>query len=437
MRKWFAGAMLSVFVLSLVVWYATRDTLPQKIHLAVGRRGGLYYSFSQAYAMRLEERTGRQVILVETTGAAENQKRLRAGKADLALLQAGAGSLDGLSALAPIYEEFVHVVARKHKRFRSVSDLRGKNVIIGAIGSGTREDALRILSHYRIEPKNLQPMPVNFSDLESNRALDAAIVTSGFLNPDLCKLLGSGQFDLLPILDAEALAVRYPCYTPRSIPRGLYAENPTVPGQAIPTVAVKAFLAVGENASNALVTEALAVLYEEDLRNEVPSLVPLEQAKTWSEAPRHPVAKNYFEPYEGLGLLSTFLQSVSAAKELLFALGAGLYLLWDRWLRLREKEQRAIIQEQKQRLDLFLRETMRVEREQMESQDPQALKQYLDEVTCIKLRALEELTHEKLRDNQIFFIFLTQCSSLTSKIQEKIILHTMGTSWAEERTPKR
>jgi hypothetical protein len=57
----------------------------------------------------------------------------------------------------------------------------------------------------------------------------------------------------------------------------------------------------------------------------------------------------------------------------------------------------------------------------MDAEDPQELENYLDEITRIKLRALEELTHEDLRSDRTFSIFLMQCANLIRKIQSKII----------------
>ena len=58
----------------------------------------------------------------------------------------------------------------------------------------------------------------------------------------------------------------------------------------------------------------------------------------------------------------------------------------------------------------------------MKTDDPKKLRGYLDEVTHIKLRALDELTDEDLRGDQMFTIFLTQCSNLSRKLQLKISL---------------
>ena len=51
----------------------------------------------------------------------------------------------------------------------------------------------------------------------------------------------------------------------------------------------------------------------------------------------------------------------------------------------------------------------------------QELRNFLDEVTAIKLQALRELTEEGLRGDQAFSIFLDQCAGLRNKIQLKIL----------------
>ena len=59
----------------------------------------------------------------------------------------------------------------------------------------------------------------------------------------------------------------------------------------------------------------------------------------------------------------------------------------------------------------------------MDTTDPETLERFLDEITKIKLQALEELTHEDLRGDRTFSIFLMQCANLISKIQLKIVTY--------------
>ncbi len=57
----------------------------------------------------------------------------------------------------------------------------------------------------------------------------------------------------------------------------------------------------------------------------------------------------------------------------------------------------------------------------MDTVDVDELQGFLDQVTEIKLEALTQLTHEELRSDQAFSIFILQCGNLISKIQMKIL----------------
>ncbi|MCH7995649.1 MAG: hypothetical protein IIB57_14560 [Planctomycetes bacterium] len=88
----------------------------------------------------------------------------------------------------------------------------------------------------------------------------------------------------------------------------------------------------------------------------------------------------------------------------------------------------------KERLDDLLADTTRIERAQMDTVDTRELKNYLDEVTRIKLTALDELTHEDLRSDRMFLIFLMQCGNVINKIQAKISINLLVPPKTE--TPK-
>ena len=102
-------------------------------------------------------------------------------------------------------------------------------------------------------------------------------------------------------------------------------------------------------------------------------------------------------------------------------MGAGIYILWIRWRRLKEKESQELLSRQKEHLDEFLEKTLRLEELQMKTFDADELRELLDEVTRIKLKALYEFTEEEVRSDQSFAVFLDQCSSLISRIQLKIM----------------
>jgi hypothetical protein len=250
--------------------------------------------------------------------------------------------------------------------------------------------------------------------------LDAAIVTTGVLNRDLREVLGTERFRLLPLKDARAIETKDFFLYSTEIPRGLYHEAPSIPRETTASVAATAYLAVDENASDHLIRAVLSALHEEGLSQRFPTLIPHNQALARSLVPLHRVARQYFNPPDQIGELANVLESIAATKELLFALAAGSFLLWNRFRRLQEKERLRVVQTQKEHLDAILEETLRIEEAQMKTEDPVLLKQYSEDVTRLKLEALHGLTDESLRSDRAFLIFIVQCANLINKIQFKI-----------------
>lgn len=417
-RHWMGAGMVAVLVVSVAAWLVTRERLPGEIRIATADPGGLYHKFAEALQPHLAEATDRPVVLVPTEGSGDNRRRLIEGETQLAILQSGAVPMDGIVSLAPLYNDVVLVVARSGRGIESIADLAGRNVAIGTPGSGMLKSAEEVLTHYRFAPEEFQQR--HFYDLAHDETLDAAVVTTGFLNPDLERLLATGRFALLPIRDAEAFCLRHPGYRPLTVPRGLYGERPPLPPEPVPTVATTAILAAGSGVSELLVEHVVASLYENNLRADVPTFIPAERATDWRTLPVHPAARRYFDPYEEFGVLAALIESIAATKELVVALFAGLYLIWQRWHLARRREREREVQVMKDRLDAMLQETARIERAQMDTLEPARLKEYLDQVTTIKLRALDELAHEDLRGDRMFLIFLIQCGNLIHKIQAKI-----------------
>ena len=424
-RRCAAWLMLGVMIASIVVWDMTRAKLPAQIRIATGRRGGEYYDLAAHLKAIIEARSDSEVVLVPTEGSVENAERLRSSDpdrtVDFALLQGGSVSMAGLAVVAPCYPDVVHVVVRKGVGIHSIADLTGHAVVVGSSGSGMRRSAREILAFYGRPENEADREQGYFVRLLEDSGLDAAIVTTGMDNPDLRSLLRSGAFDLLPVDLAPAIAASLAQFSTYEIPRGYYAATPPVPAAPVVTVATTAVLASRAEASEGLVTLMLESLYEDRIRLDFPMLIPRRDVLRWSPVPLHPAARRYFDPQDRIGWLTNVMETLVATKELLFALGAGLYLLWDRWRRLREHERRATAAAERARLDAFLRKTLEIESAQMDTTDAAQLGSFLDDITRIKLRALKELTNEDLRGDQTFLIFLMQCANLINKIQMKII----------------
>ncbi|MGB0580218.1 MAG: TAXI family TRAP transporter solute-binding subunit [Limisphaerales bacterium] len=436
-HRWVVAFMIAVIVVSVPFWFVTRDRLPSISQLATGHSGGVFYEIGKHLSRHYEEESHHQLKALETEGSAENQKLLLAGKVEAAVLQGDFINTRHLSVIAPLYLEMLHVVVRADSGITNVNDLAGHRVILGQAGSGMRKSAQTILEHYRLTDKIEEVEGKYFTALLDDETIDAAFVTTGILNHDLEMLAQSERIRMLP-LHVAAIERKYPFFYAASIPAGLYNERPSVPARDIETVGTTAYLVARKGASDRFVKALLTALHEEGISTEFPNLIPYHRAFDMTPVPMHPSARQYFKPPDHLGFFTNVLESLAAIKELLLALVAGAWLLWDRWKRQQAAEREKMLAAQKDYLDSFLERTLDIEAAQMESTDPKELEGHLESVTRIKLEALRELTHEDLRSDRAFVIFLTQCANLINKIQYKLLdAHQRERDEGKKRTSRK
>ncbi|MBY0525393.1 MAG: TAXI family TRAP transporter solute-binding subunit [Gemmataceae bacterium] len=418
-----ALAATAVLAAGVTAWYASRETLPPEIRIAAGQQDGLYHKLAEGLAEHLRERTGRRVRVIETSGTEANVALVRDGGSELALIQTVAPTPEGLAGIAPLFPEPVHFIARKDRGIESLKDLEGKPVALGLRGSSMRQSSRTVLTHYAVKVEDTEQY---FGVLETNRSVDAALVTTGWMNPKLEKLLQDPDLKLIAIDDADGLAMRHPWFAAITIPRGLYPGQPPVPSQPVRTVAVMALLVGRSDASDRLVRESLAALYETDLRSSFPAVLSAKTAKDYDAAVMHPTVMHYHDPAAQMNRLAQIFEFIAKSKEvLLLAVGAVL-LLWGGVRRWRERAADAADQAQKRKLDDLIAHTLAVELEQMDVTDPEQLRPFLRRVTAIKQEALRELTREKVRGDQRFAIFLSQCAALSEKIQMRMMYGRMS-----------
>ena len=430
MRKFLP--VVIAFVIAVVLttcflaWYTSREVLPPEIRIAAGQPNGLYHTFAQHFANRLQERTGRPVRVIETVGSDANGALLQAGSADLALIQTVSLTRTGVVGIAPLFPEPLHFLARKGQGIRSLADLKGRRVALGLSGSSIRQNAITLLAHYDISPDALRDTEAHFGELATDTKMDAALVTTGRMNPILEKLLQQTDLELISVADPDGVAMRYPWFAPATIPQGLYPGSSPVPPAPVRTVAVTALLTVRADAPDLLVREALAALYETDLRASFPAVLTAKAARDFDGAVMHPGVANYHDPSAGFKRLSQTMELVSKSKEALFGVVAVALLIWG-WAR-RRREQVLVVEDaaQKKKLDDFIGRTLVVELEQMDVSEPEPLRVFLRRVTHIKQEALKELTSETVRGDQRFAILLSQCAALSEKIQMRMLYGRMS-----------
>jgi len=159
-------SLLFLFVIFIFSGAVEAQTKANRISIATGGTGGVYYPLGGGMANVISKYVPNTEATAEVTSASvDNCKLVHAGKADLALIMADTGydAYKGLERFKPtgpqairtvavVYPNYMHFVTVDGLGIKSISDLKGKRVSTGSPGSGTEVMALRVLESYGINP---------------------------------------------------------------------------------------------------------------------------------------------------------------------------------------------------------------------------------------------------------------------------------------------
>ena len=225
--------------------------------MGTGGEAGTYYAFGGVLGSFVGQNTDIAITVVSSNGSAANITGIVTdGIYDLATVQsdvmtyayngtnsfADVDALDGFRVLGGLYAETVQIVS-VDPSITSVADLKGKNVCVGDVGSGTYFNTVDILAAYDMTLDDIKPVYESFgSSTESLRdgKIDAAFTTAGAPTPSIVDLATTNTVTLVSIDDAHMAKLLDACpwYASYTIPAGTYN------GQAADalTVTVKATL---------------------------------------------------------------------------------------------------------------------------------------------------------------------------------------------------
>lgn len=279
MKKLFA--LLLALSLLLVSVSALAD---EYLVFSTGGTTGTYYAFGGEIAALLTDKIdGLEVTAAASGGSKANILAITQGEAELAWTQNdvmsyayqgtddfGGQKVETFSAIGAIYPEVVHLVVAKDSGIDKVEDLKGRNVGIGAVGSGVYFNAVQILEIAGLTLDDITPHYLSFAEsAESfqNRQVDAFFVVSAFPNASVVDVALKRPVSLLTFAGDQlaALQAKYPYYVTDVIPAGTYDgldADVTVP-------AITAVLVASNDLSEDLVYDITKTLFEnaDDLTN--------------------------------------------------------------------------------------------------------------------------------------------------------------------------
>ena len=166
-----------------------------RLRFVTGGESGTYYAFGSVIAQHATNHAGIEVIGLAGKGSQGNIMDLEDKVAELAFCQSdvmayayngtnlfkNTGKVDCFSALGALYKEQIQIVTT-NPEIKTVADLKGRVVSIGASGSGVYFNAIDILGAYDMTEKDIKPTYQSFGDSADairDGKIDAAFIVAG------------------------------------------------------------------------------------------------------------------------------------------------------------------------------------------------------------------------------------------------------------------
>lgn len=238
--------------------------------------GGMYYTVANAYAgLASEESSDLKFEVKNTAGSAANLRLLSGNYIDLGIAQAdlvraaheGTGSFSdnrqqGYRAIAGLYTEACQIVVRADSDIRTLNDLQGKTVSIGASESGTEQNATEILKLSGLTAKLVHMVNLDYADAAGKLAsgeIDALFCTAGIRTAVIEELAKECDLRLLSIDDTclEKLLATTKEYSKYVIPANTYSGQ----DEDVTTIGVKAVLLASDALSEKTVEKLTEILF--------------------------------------------------------------------------------------------------------------------------------------------------------------------------------
>ena len=305
-------AILTVLAVVLVAFAACGGGSATTMTMGTGGTQGTYYAYGGILGNQLKTATGITVNVVSTDGSKANILGVDTGNYQLGTVQSDVmayaaagtrtfeaeGAIDSFRVIGGLYAEAVQLITMDAE-IKSVADLAGKKVSIGAPGSGVYFNAVDVLGAAGLTEADIVPQYQSFADSADalkDGKIDAAFIVAGAPTPAIQELTTSASAYLVPIDGeiADKLMEVSPYYTTYTVPAGTYAGQE----EDVTTVTVKATLIVS------------AALAEEDVYNITKAIfdnaeaitaahakgaeLSLENATSGMAAPFHAGAAKYF-----------------------------------------------------------------------------------------------------------------------------------------------
>ena len=289
------------------------------VTVLTGGTSGVYYpmgvALSQIYGKAMPgAKTSAQV----TKASVENLNLLQAGRGEIAftlgdsLSDAWKGDeeagfktpLKKLRTIAAIYPNYIQIVANADSGIKTLADLKGKRIAVGAPKSGTELNARAIFKGAGMSYKDfakVEYLPFGESvELMKNRQLDATLISAGLGVAAIRDLATSVKIVIVSVPADVVAKIGEAAYQAGTVPANTYNGQT----DAVTTVAIQNFLVSHEGVSIDAAYKMTRAIFDNlpDLQaaHAAAKAISRENAAKAPPAPLHAGAEKY---YKEIGLI--------------------------------------------------------------------------------------------------------------------------------------
>ena len=413
-----------------LVWFL-RSPEPTVVDFMTGSKDGLYHRLALQIKSAVESDHKDIIInLITSAGSRENIVHLDEGKAQLALVQNDAPGGSSIRSLAALYPEVLHLLCRTNSNIRSLRDLSGKRIGVGAPQSGTEQITTNLLTFAGVQVKAQDilrsPFGPTITQLRTGK-LDAAFFLTGLGTPAISSALRDGELTLAPIhtgyVDANSaentsrtlvngFRIRYPHVSPNTIPLMAYSGKPTLP---IPSLGVQAVLVCHKDTDIDIIERISRTIFNQRavLSQKEPIFSGLDELTAQSnlQFPLHEGAENYYRRKDP-GFIS---ENAEVMGFILTIILLGWSIL--SWLR------EWFTQNRKNKIDSYYQAVDDVINRLHDGTNLKEIDELEGELLKIRQRASAELVNEQLAANESYIIYqnmLNGCQTMLVRMRQKI-----------------
>jgi uncharacterized protein len=242
----------------------------------------------------------------------ENLNLMQQGRGEIAFTQGDAlafawagdadagfkSKIDKVRGVTAIYPSYIHIVALKESGIKTIADLRGKRLSVGAPRSGTELDARKLLAAAGITYRDLGEavyLPFEESvDLMKNKELDATLQVGGLGIPAVREIADTFSVVFVEVPPAVVAKAGAP-YATGVIPKGTYKGQDS----EVQTATLLNYIVARADLPTGLVHDMTKAIFDSMSKlvaaHPAAAAITLEHALDGMPVPLHPGAEQYFK----------------------------------------------------------------------------------------------------------------------------------------------